>query len=65
MNESVVWGGIGVLLAIGGLGIIAPEFLHELQTHGPGSPIALYGIGVVVAVLLTILIVVPSVIAGE
>lgn len=65
MNESAVWGGLGVLLAIGGLGIIAPEFLHELQTHGAGSPIALYGIGVIVAVVLTILIVVPSMVSSQ
>lgn len=65
MNESLVWGGLGVLLAIGGLGIIIPEFLHELQTHGIGSPFVLYGIAVVAAVALTLLIVVPSVISGE
>jgi hypothetical protein len=65
MNESLVWGGIGVLLAVGGFGIIAPEFIHELQLHGMSSPIVLYGISVLAAAVLTVLIVVPSVISGE
>lgn len=64
MNESVIWGGLGVLLAVVGLGIIAPELLTELQHGGVGSPMVLYGIGVAAAVVLTILIVVPSVV-GE
>lgn len=65
MNESVIWGGLGVLLAIAGLGIIAPELLAELQHGGFGSPMVLYGIGVAAAVVLTILIVLPSVVSEK
>ncbi|SEO36873.1 hypothetical protein SAMN04487948_10293 [Halogranum amylolyticum] len=65
MNESLVWGGLGVLLAVVGLGIIAPDLLAEFQHGGFGSPMVLYGIGVAAAAVLTILIVVPSVVAKK
>jgi hypothetical protein len=65
MDESVIWGGIGLLLAIGGLGIIAPEVLHELQLHGAGSPVVLYGLGVAAAVALTVLVILPSIAANR
>ncbi|WP_101296619.1 hypothetical protein [Halegenticoccus soli] len=65
MDEAHIWGIIGVLLAVGGLAVIAPEFIAELQHSGVGEPIVLYGVGVVVAVALTALIILPSLVTGE
>lgn len=63
MDESQLWGGIGVLLAVVGFVVIAPELLGTLQ-HGLLEPTVLYGIGVAVVAVLTLLALVPGVIRG-
>lgn len=65
MDESLVWGALGVLIAVGGLAIVAPDVMAELQHGGFGSPMVLYGIGVAAAVALTALIIVPSLISSR
>ena len=48
MNESQLWGGAGVLLALLGTVVIVldSEFSEALGHGGLGEPIVLYGIGV-------------------
>jgi len=54
MDENAIWGGVGVLLAIAGAAVIALEMTQaDLLTQ-------LYGVGVVLAALVTVLIVGPS-----
>jgi hypothetical protein len=55
MDEARLWGALGVLLAVVGVAIIAPEAL------GAGGPMLYYGAGVLVAALVTVLVVVPNV----
>lgn len=64
MNESRLWGALGILLALLGFAAIAGEFLGALG-EGLTNPMALYGIGVLVAAVLAVLIVGPSVAAPE
>jgi hypothetical protein len=66
MDESRVWGSIGVLLAVAGLAVIAldHEFLTALSEGHVGEPIVFYVVGVALAVLVTVVIIAPSM-AGE
>ena len=58
MNEYLTWGGAGVLLAVAAAAIIASEIQHGLAT---GDYLYVgYGLAVVVAAILTILVVAPS-----
>jgi hypothetical protein len=68
MDESRMWGGLGVLLAVVGLVVIAPELTHLVsgETHGLGTVmLAVYGTGVVVAVVVTALVIVPNLRGGS
>lgn len=62
MDESRIWGGIGLLLALAGAIIIFmdKEFMEALSTMDMNSLILYYGIGVCVAVVLTAIVMVPS-----
>ncbi|MCL9817074.1 hypothetical protein [Natronocalculus amylovorans] len=54
MNDNILWGGIGVLLAVGGAAVIGLEMTQA-------DPLTqIYGVGVILAALLTVLIVAPS-----
>ncbi|WP_224332228.1 hypothetical protein [Haloprofundus halobius] len=62
MDESRLWGGIGILIALGGIGVMATdgEFVDHLMSGSVGEPLVLYGIGVILAGLFTMLIIGPS-----
>ena len=62
MEESRIWGTLGILLAIAGLAVIAldHEFLSALSEGHFSEPIVFYVVGVGVAVLVTIAIIAPS-----
>ena len=64
MDEGRIWGGLGILLALVGVGIIAldHEFTEALLGGGV-ELIVLYGAGVVLAALVTIAIIGPSVVS--
>lgn len=64
MDEGRIWGGLGILLALAGVAIIAldNEFAEALS-HGGAEPIVLYGVGVALAALVTIAIIGPSVVS--
>ena len=54
MNDNILWGGIGILLAVGGAAVIGLEMTQA-------DPLTqIYGVGVIFAALLTILIIAPS-----
>jgi len=58
MNEYITWGGAGIVLALAGAALIASEIIHGIEA---GEPLmVIYGAGVVIAALTTILIVAPS-----
>ena len=58
MNEYMTWGGIGILLAVVGAAIIASEIQYGLTA---GEPLyVVYGVSVVLATLITIVIIAPS-----
>ncbi|WP_372911907.1 hypothetical protein [Salinigranum sp.] len=67
MDESRIWGSLGVLLAVAGLAVIAldNEFLTALSEGHVGEPIVFYVVGVALAVLVTIVIIAPSMTAGR
>jgi hypothetical protein len=67
MEESRIWGTIGILLAVAGLAVIAldQEFLTALSEGHVGEPIVFYVVGVAVAVLVTVLIIAPNMAARE
>jgi drug/metabolite transporter (DMT)-like permease len=67
MDESRIWGSLGVLLAVAGLVVIAldNEFLTALSEGHVGEPIVFYVVGVALAVLVTIVIIAPSMTAGR
>jgi hypothetical protein len=67
MEESRVWGSIGVLLALVGLVVIAldGEFLTALGEGHIGEPIVLYVVGVTAAVVVTLAVIGPSMIRGR
>ncbi|MFB6157295.1 MAG: hypothetical protein ABEJ34_05580 [Haloferacaceae archaeon] len=65
MDEQKLWGLLGILLAVAGVAVIAPEVLHGLGGEGLGAMmLTVYGAGVAVAALVTILVVGPSVVRG-
>ncbi|WP_171006627.1 hypothetical protein [Halalkalirubrum salinum] len=54
MNENAIWGAVGILLAIAGAVVIGLEMTQsDLLTQ-------LYGVGVILAAIVTVLIVAPS-----
>ncbi|MGM0605370.1 MAG: hypothetical protein ACQETB_06820 [Halobacteriota archaeon] len=55
MNDDLVWGGIGVLLAIGGAIVIG------LEMGQSDALTQLYGVAVIAAAVLTVLVVAPSI----
>jgi hypothetical protein len=64
MTSGRLWGALGVLLAVVGLAVIAPEIVSTVA-GGVGEDtghllFAVYGVGMVVAVLLTVAIIGPS-----
>jgi hypothetical protein len=67
MDESRIWGSLGVLLAVAGLAVIVldNEFLTALSEGHVGEPIVFYVVGVALAVLVTIVIIAPSMTAGR
>ncbi|MFC4358700.1 hypothetical protein ACFO0N_12185 [Halobium salinum] len=64
MSGSRLWGALGVAVALLGVVIIAPETLTGIVEHGVTSPEVLYGFGVVLAAVVTVLIVLPSMVRG-
>lgn len=58
MNEYLTWGGAGILLAVAGTVLIASEIQHGLSAGDPF--VVVYGLAVVVATLITILTIAPS-----
>jgi len=67
MNETQLWGGLGVIVALIGAAVIVldSEFTEALGHGGIGEPMVLYGIGVAIAALVTVLVVGPSVVSGR
>lgn len=65
MDESRIWGALGVLLAIVGLVAIAPEVLHAMggeMEDGLGATMLVgYGVGVAFAALLTVVVILPNI----
>ena len=64
MDESRLWGGIGILLGLAGIALVWNDIMLLFE-HGFGEPAAIYGLGVVVAVVVTVLIIGPSLVGGE
>lgn len=67
MDESTLWGSLGVLIAIAGVGIIVTdhEFVEALNQGGFATPIVWYGIAVAAAALLTAVVILPSIALGR
>lgn len=67
MNESRIWGSLGILLALAGLAVMAldQEFLTALSEGHLGEPVVLYVIGVALAALITLVIIAPNMTANE
>jgi hypothetical protein len=67
MDESRIWGTLGILVALAGLVVIAldHEFLTALGEGHVGEPIVFYVVGVAAATVVTLLVIGPSMIAGE
>jgi hypothetical protein len=67
MDESRLWGGIGILIALGGIAVMAldQEFVEDLMTGSFSEPIVFYGIGVILAALFTVLIIGPSMLSSR
>ena len=67
MDESTLWGSIGVLIAIVGVGIIATdhEFVEALNQVGFASPLVWYGVAVGAAALLAAVVILPSIALGR
>ena len=63
MDESTLWGSMGVLIAIVGVGIIATdhEFVEALNQGGFAAPFVWYGVAVIAATLLTAAVILPSI----
>lgn len=53
MVDTSLWGVGGILVALAGVAVIAPDALHSLQ-EGFG-PEAVYGLTVLIAALVTLL----------
>lgn len=65
MATGRLWGLLGVVLALVGLVVIAPELLAAVSEglHGTeGLLLGVYGGGVVLAVLVTIIIIGPNIV---
>ncbi|WP_136588735.1 hypothetical protein [Salinigranum halophilum] len=62
MEESRIWGTLGIVLAIAGLAVMAldNEFLTAITEGHVGEPIVLYVVAVAVATLVTFAIIAPS-----
>lgn len=62
MEESRIWGSLGIVLALVGLAVIAldSEFLTALSEGHVGEPIVFYVVGVAIAALVTVIIIAPS-----
>ncbi len=67
MDETRIWGGIGVLLSLAGAVIIFldKDFMDALQTMDTNSLILYYGIGVCIAFLLTAIVMVPNMFSSD
>jgi hypothetical protein len=67
MEESRIWGTLGIGLALVGLIVIAldAEFLHALGEGHVGEPIVFYVVGVLAVTVVTLLVIGPSTIGGE
>lgn len=67
MDESRLWGGIGVGIALLGLVLLAfdPHFVEVATRLDFSSGMFLYGVGVIVAVLLTMAIILPTLFRGN
>ncbi|MFB6096635.1 MAG: hypothetical protein ABEJ74_04535 [Haloferacaceae archaeon] len=55
MVSTRTWGLAGILIALAGVAVIAPDMLHSIQ-EGFGLE-AIYGLGVLVAALVVLLVV--------
>jgi hypothetical protein len=63
MEDGRLWGVLGILLAVVGLVVLAPEMLHALGSSEGGTGTILfgvYGLGVVVAVVVTVAVIGPD-----
>ena len=58
MNETITWGGAGLVLALAGTAFVVSEIQHGLAVGDP-LPVA-YGGAVVLATLVAVLLIVPS-----
>lgn len=67
MDESRIWGTVGVLLAVAGLLIVAAdsEFAEAVQHGGFGEPLVLYVVAVAIAAAITALVILPNVLRGN
>jgi hypothetical protein len=67
MDESATWGLLGVLLAVVGAVVIAPEVLHVVGGGGEDPTgtlmLTVYGAGVAVAVVVTAVVILPDVLS--
>jgi hypothetical protein len=64
MTSGRLWGALGVLLAVVGVAVIAPEIVSTV-TGGVGEGtghllFAVYGLGAVVALVVTVAVIGPS-----
>ncbi|RJX49060.1 hypothetical protein DP106_10040 [Halonotius pteroides] len=58
MNATITWGGAGLVLALAGTAFVISEIQHGLEV---GNPFAVaYGGAVVVATVIAVLLIVPS-----
>lgn len=64
MDESRLWGGIGILLALVGVALVWHDIVLIFE-HGFQDPAALYGLGVAVAAVVTALIIGPNLVRGD
>jgi drug/metabolite transporter (DMT)-like permease len=67
MDESRIWGTLGIVLALAGLVVIALDsnFLTALSEGHFGEPIVFYVVGVAVATLVTLVIIAPNMTSAE
>jgi drug/metabolite transporter (DMT)-like permease len=62
MNESRIWGSLGIALALVGLVVIALDnaFLTALSEGHFADPIVFYVVGVALAAIVTLVIIAPN-----
>ena len=67
MDESTLWGSIGVLLAFVGVGILLTDhaFVQGIVQGGYTLPIVWYGVAVAAAALLAAVVILPSIAFGS